>query len=590
MAEIQLGRWDLSELTKNPKGSAFQKQIQELEKQARKFEKIKSKLDPKMSSKKFMGILQQVEEMSEKMSKIGGYASLLYSSDTQSDEATSLMTQMSKLGSEISNKILFFDLWWKTKVDKKNAKRLMKDAGELTEYLSHKRLFAKYALSEPEERIINTLDVTGISALVKLYDKITNAYEYKMKIGNKTQTMTREELTNYVRSTNPKIRETAYKTILTKYTENKGVIGEIYQNIVLNWRDEGIEIRGYKTPISMRNIGNDVDDKTIESLLSVCKKNSSVFQKFFVQKAKMLKMKKLRRYDLYAPAAANIKEKNYTYKKSVKLVFESLGKFSETLEEFARKVFNENHIDSSVRQGKRDGAFCSTISPKITPYVLVNFTGKSRDVFTLAHELGHAVHSQAAQDRSILVQDAPLPLAETASTFSELLLYDNLSDKISDDEKKIVLSEKIDDLYATILRQSFFTIFEVDAHKQIGKGTTVDEISKTYLQNLKEQFGNSVSLSEDFAIEWSCIPHFYHTPFYCYAYSFGNLLALSLFQRYKKEGKDFVQAYINILAAGGSKKPEKLLSEYGFDIRSTKFWQQGFDYVHEQVKALSSLN
>ncbi|NWK13993.1 M3 family oligoendopeptidase [Marine Group I thaumarchaeote] len=590
MAEIQLGRWDLSELTKNPKGSAFQKQIQELEKQARKFEKIKSKLDPKMSSKKFMGILQQVEEMSEKMSKIGGYASLLYSSDTQSDEATSLMTQMSKLGSEISNKILFFDLWWKTKVDKKNAKRLMEDTGELTEYLLHKRLFAKYALSEPEERIINTLDVTGISALVKLYDKITNAYEYKMKIGNKTQTMTREELTNYVRSTNPKIRETAYKTILTKYTENKGVIGEIYQNIVLNWRDEGIEIRGYKTPISMRNIGNDVDDKTIESLLSVCKKNSSVFQKFFMQKAKMLKMKKLRRYDLYAPAAANIKEKNYTYKKSVKLVFESLGKFSETLEEFARKVFNENHIDSSVRQGKRDGAFCSTISPKITPYILVNFTGKSRDVFTLAHELGHAVHSQAAQDRSILVQDAPLPLAETASTFSELLLYDNLSDKISDDEKKIVLSEKIDDLYATILRQSFFTIFEVDAHKQIGKGTTVDEISKTYLQNLKEQFGNSVSLSEDFAIEWSCIPHFYHTPFYCYAYSFGNLLALSLFQRYKKEGKDFVQAYINILAAGGSKKPEKLLSEYGFDIRSTKFWQQGFDYVDEQVKALSSLN
>lgn len=590
MKEYKLGKWDLSELAKDPKSPAFQKQIQELEKQSEKFEKIKSKLDPKMSSEKFMNILHQVEEISEKMSKIGGYASLSYSSDTQSDEATSLMTKMSKLGSEISNKILFFDLWWKTQVDDKNAKRLMKNAGEITEYLSHKRLFAKYALSEPEERIINTLDVTGISALVKLYDKITNAYEYKMKIGNKTKKMTREELTNYVRSTNSKVRETAYKTILTKYSENKGVIGEIYQNIVLNWRDEGIEIRGYKSPISMRNIGNDVDDKTIESLLLVCRKNSPVFQKFFAQKAKMLKMKKLRRYDLYAPAAANIKEKNYSYNNSVKLVFESLGKFSGTLEEFARKVFNEKHIDSSVRQGKRDGAFCSTLTPKITPYVLVNFTGKSRDVFTLAHELGHAVHSQAAQDRSILVQDAPLPLAETASTFSELLLYDNLSDKISDNEKKIMLSEKIDDLYATILRQSFFTIFEVDAHEQIGKGTTVDEISKTYLKNLKEQFGNSVNLSEDFAIEWSCIPHFYHTPFYCYAYSFGNLLALSLFQRYKKEGKDFVPSYIEILAAGGSKKPEKLLLEHGFDIRSPKFWQEGFDYVKNQVRTLSSLN
>ena len=590
MTTYHPGIWDLTKLVKNPKSPAFQKQIKELEKQAVSFEKIKSKLNPKISSTNFKNILQQVEEISENMSRIGGYASLSYSSNTQSDEATSLMSRMSKLGSEISNKILFFDLWWKTQVDEKNAKRLMKDAGELREYLSHKRLFAKYALSEPEEKIINTLDVTGISALVKLYDKITNSYEYKMKIGNKNKVLTREELTNYVRSTNPKIRETAYKTILGKYIENKGVIGEIYQNIVRNWKDEGIEIRGYKSPISMRNIGNDVDDKTIESLLAVCRKNSPIFQKFFQQKAKMLKLKKLRRYDVYAPATSNIKEKNYTYDKSVKLVFESLGKFSSTLEDYARKVFNENHVDSEIRQGKRDGAFCSTLSPKRTPFVLVNFTGKSRDVFTLAHELGHAVHSQAAQDRSILVQDAPLPLAETASTFSELLLYDNLSDKISNNEKKIMLSEKIDDLYATILRQSFFTIFEVDAHKQIGNGTTIDEISKLYLQNLKEQFGNSVTLSDDFAIEWSCIPHFYHTPFYCYAYSFGNLLALSLFQRFKKEGKDFVPAYINILAAGGSKKPEKLLSEYGFDIRSPKFWQEGFDYVKEQVKALSALN
>ena len=590
MKEYKCGEWDLSELADNPKSQEFHMQVQELEKQARKFEKIKSDLNSKISSKKFMEIMHKIEEISEKMSKIGGYASLSYSSDTQSDETTSLLTKMSKLGSEISNKILFFDLWWKTQVDEKNANRLMKDAGELAEYLSHKRLLAKYSLSEPEEKIINTLDVTGISALVKLYDKITNAYEYKMKVGNKTKTMTREELTNYVRSTNPKIRETAYKTILTKYADNKGVTGEIYQNIVLNWRDEGIEIRGYKSPISMRNIGNDVDDQTIESLLSVCRKNSPVFQKFFVQKAKMLKMKKLRRYDLYAPAAANIKEENYSYNKAVKLVFESLGRFSGTLEEFARKIFDENHIDSSVRQEKRDGAFCSTLAPKITPYVLVNFTGKSRDVFTLAHELGHAVHSQTAQDRSILVQDAPLPLAETASTFSELLLYDNISNKISDDEKKTMLSEKIDDLYATILRQSFFTIFEVDVHKQIGQGTTVDDISKTYLQNLKEQFGNSVILSEDFAIEWSCIPHFYHTPFYCYAYSFGNLLALSLFQRYKKEGKDFVPAYLDILAAGGSKKPENLLSEYGFDISSVKFWQEGFNYVNQQVKILSSLN
>jgi oligoendopeptidase F len=589
LSEYKLGEWDLSQIAKDPKSPQFQKKIKEIESMSKKFEKIKSQLDPKMSSKKFMRIIQDVEDISEKMSLIGGFASLSYSANTQSDEATSLLTMMSKLGSDVSNQILFFDLWWKSQIDEKNANRLIKDSGELSGYLKHKRLVAKYSLTEPEEKIINTLDVTGISALVKLYDKITNAFEYKMKVGKKMKKLTREELTNFVRSTNAKAREDAYKTLFTKYFENKGVVGEIYQNIVLNWKHEGVDIRGYKSPISMRNIGNDVDDKTIESLLQVCRKNTGVFQKFFTQKAKMLGMKKLRRYDIYAPSTSKLKEKNYSYGKSVKLVFDSLGKFSPELEKFARRVFDENHVDSSVRTGKRDGAFCSTLTPNLTPFVLVNFTGKSRDVFTLAHELGHAVHSIAAQKRSILVHDAPLPLAETASTFSELLLFDNISNEITDNEKKIMLSEKIDDLYATIMRQSFFTIFEKDAHEQIGNGTTVDEISKTYLKNLKEQFGNSVNLSEDFAIEWSCIPHFYHTPFYCYAYSFGNLLALSLFQRYKKEGNDFAPAYLSILSSGGSKKPETLLNEYGLDIRSPKFWQEGFNYIKTQVKELDSI-
>ena len=590
MEQYKLGKWDLSEITKDPKSPEFQKKINEIQLLSQKFEKIKTELNPKISSKNFKKILQNLEDISEKMSLIGGYASLSYSANTQSDEATSLMTMMSKLSSDISNKILFFDLWWKTKIDENNAKRLIKDSGELSEYLKHKRLIAKYSLSEPEEKIINILDVTGISALVKLYDKITNSYQYRLKINNKIKTLTREELTNYVRNTNAKTREQAYKVLLSKFDENKGVVGEIYQNIVLNWRHEGIELRGYKSPISMRNIANDVDDKTIESLLQVCRKNSPVFHRFFAQKAKMLKMKRLRRYDLYAPASSNVKEKNYSYDKSVKLVFESLGKFSPKLERFAKNVFEEKHIDSEVRRGKRDGAFCSTLTPKVTPFVLVNFTGKTRDVFTLAHELGHAVHSQAAQDRSILIQDAPLPLAETASTFSELLLYDNISSEITDNEKKIMLSEKLDDLYATIMRQSFFTIFEIDAHEQIGKGTTIEGISKTYLKNLKEQFGNSIEMTEDFAIEWSCIPHFYHSPFYCYAYSFGNLLALSLFQRYKKEGKDFEPHYIEILAAGGAKKPESLLDEHNIDIRSPKFWQEGFDYIKTQVKELESLN
>lgn len=536
-----------------------------------------------------MKIIRDKERLAEKMSILGGFASLSYAADTQSDEATSIMTRISKLGSNVSNRVLFFDLWWKQKMDEKNAKRLISVAGELEGYLRRKRLTARYSLSEPEEKIINTLDVTGASALVKIYDKITNSFEYNVKVKGRSRIVTREQLTNLVKSSNAGTREAAYRSLLTKFNDNKGVLGEIYQNITLNWRDEGIEIRGYHSPISMRNIGNDIDDRTITSLLDTCKKNGRIFQKFFVQKAKMAGLKKLRRYDLYAPAAAKTREKNYSYDRAADLVLESLNRFSPKIHDWAKNVFVKHHIDSSIRAGKRDGAFCSTLSPKITPFVLVNYTGKARDVFTLAHELGHAVHSQAAGDRSILVQDAPLPLAETASTFAELLLYDSMSEMITEDEKRIVLAEKIDDLYATIMRQSFFTLFEIEAHKQVARTTTVEELSKTYLSNLEMQFGKSVSVSEDFAIEWSCIPHFYHTPFYCYAYSFGNLLAISLFQRYKKEGNDFVPSYIEILAAGGSIKPEVLLAEYGFDIGSPRFWQDGFDHIRSKITELSRL-
>ena len=586
----KLGKWNLDELVKNPTRAVFDQKLAKIESNAKRFEKNKKSLNPKVSSGKFLRLLRDIENITEKSSIIGGYASLRYSENTQSDEATSLLTRISKFGSDIENRLLFFDLWWKKQVDEKNARRLIKSAGQFSEYLRFKRLLAKYSLSEPEERIINTLDVTGVSALVKLYDKITNAYVYVVTVDGKKRTMNREQLTTLVRSKKAKTREAAYKSLFTKFGENKGVTGEIYQNIVLNWRDEGIGMRGFSSPIMIRNISNNVDNETAKTLLDVCKKNSKIFQKYFLQKAKLLGMKKLRRYDLYAPRKSKIKEKNYSYDRSVKLVLDSLSKFSPVLSEDASGVFKKKHVDSIIRPGKTVGAFCSTPTPTITPYVLINFTGKSRDVFTLAHEIGHAIHSISASDKSILVSDASLPLAETASTFSEMLLYDKLSETVSKQEKKTMLSEKIDDFYATIGRQSFFTLFEIEAHKQIANSTTVDEISKTYLQNLNEQFGNSVKVSEDFGIEWSCIPHFHHAPFYCYAYAFGNLLALSLFQRYKKEGKSFAPTYIEILSAGGSKKPEKLLRESGMDITKPRFWQDGFDYIQNQVKELSKLN
>ncbi len=588
MRAFKEGRWNLNELVIDPDSPSFKRKLQEIELKVQKFEKNKNSLSPSISERRFLSLLHSLEEIIEKFSIVSGYASLEYSSDTQSDKITSLLTKMRKIGADIDNRTLFFDQWWKKQLDERNAKRLMKKSGELHEYLKHKRTLARYSLSEPEEKIINTLDVTGHSALVKLYDKITNAFQFTVKIDGKTRIYTREELSQLVRSPKAKTREIAYKSLLSQFDKNKGVLGEIYQNIALNWKDECIQIRGYSSPISVRNIGNDVNDKTIESLLSVCRSNADVFRKFFLLKARILKIKKLRRYDLYSPIQKK-EEKRYTYDKSVKMVLQALESFSPALGEFAKRVFVQNHVDSEIRLGKRSGAFCSTITPNITPYVLLNFKGRTNDVFTMAHELGHAIHSIAASDKSIFIQEAPLPLAETASTFSEMLLYDRILNQISEKEQQSILVEHIDDLYATIGRQAYFTIFEIDVHQKIGESATVQEISDKYMATLKEQFGASVALSPDFAVEWTCIPHFFHSPFYCYSYSFGNLLSLSLFQQYKKEGNSFAPTYMKILAAGGSKKPEELLEEHNIDITSESFWQKGFDYIKSQTRRLENV-
>lgn len=593
MATIKLGSWDLTDLVKDPHGKEFQNFLDSIEKKVREFESKRDILQPNISAMDFKNMIKLLEDIYEKVNIALGYAHLQHYADTSSNEAAALVIKMEKVAADFANRLLFFDLWFKKGLDDENAERLINNVPEVyREYLKHKRLLAKYSLTEPEEKVINTLSVTGSRALVKIYDKMTTAFEFTMKIKKGRKIIekrfdNREKLVTFTRSPKPEEREAAYKALWEVYSKNSSVLGEIYQNTVLRWRDEGISMRGYKTPISVRNLVNNVDDETVEALLNVCKRNAVIFQEYFKEKAKMINVKKLRRYDLYAPLSSKESDqKKFTYGKAVDTVLKTFESFDPKFRQFAERVFDEQHVDSSIRKGKRGGAFCYTVTPKITPYVLLNFDGKVRDVSTLAHEFGHAIHSMAASEKPILVSQAPLPLAETASVFAEMLLNDKLIENVSEKERKLFLAEEIDEMYSTIMRQAYFTLFEIKAHDAIAENATIDEISEIYLKNLKEQFGNSVTVTDDFKNEWLYIPHFYHMPFYCYAYSFGNLLVLSLYQQYKREGKSFVPKYFNILAAGGSRKPEELLMENGIDITREEFWQNGFDFVKEKVERL----
>lgn len=595
-ATLKVGSWDLSGLVKDPASQEFNQYLASIESSVKAFEAKRQSLRQDMPAPEFEDMIRELEGISEKLSVAAGFAHLRYYANTASNEASALVTRMDKMSANAANRLLFFDLWFKKQVDDANAARLIEGVSPVyREHLRHERLLAKHSLTEPEERIINTLEVTGTGALVKIYDKMTSAFEFEMKMKKGRKIVVRrfdnrEKLASLVRSADAAEREAAYKAMFAIYKKNSGVLGEIYQNIAVEWRDEGISMRGYKSPISIRNIGNDLDDATVDALLATCRKNSGVFHEYFREKAKMLGAKKLRRYDLYAPLSTKRSGKKFAYGKAVTTVLDTFGSFDPEMRRLAERVFAERHVDSEIRKAKRGGAFCHTVTPKMTPYVLLNYDGRTRDVSTIAHEFGHAIHSMLARDLPPTVAHAPLPLAETASVFAEMLLNERLMETLPAAERRLLLAEQIDDMYATIMRQAYFTLFEVEAHKAIGeKDATIDQVSKIYADNLSEQFGNSVHVSDEFAWEWAYIPHFYHTPFYCYAYSFGNLLVLSLYRQYKLEGKPFVPKYLGILAAGGSRKPEELLIDAGMDISKEEFWQQGFDLVREKIQQLKGL-
>ncbi len=296
----------------------------------------------------------------------------------------------------------------------------------------------------------------------------------------------------------------------------------------------------------------------------------------------------MRRYDVYAPVVES--DKRYPYKSASDMVLDAFQQFEPNFAKLAKRFFDDKHLDSEVRKGKRGGAFCWPTGPDLTPWVLLNYQGKADDVSTMAHELGHAIHGMLAEEHSIFTFHSNLPLAELRTTFGEMVLVDYLLQHEKDENvRRDILFSQVDDSYATILRQAYFALFEREAHDLINKGASVNELSDAYLQNLKEQFGDAVEVSDEFRWEWISIPHIYDVPFYVYAYTFGQLLVLSLYKQFKAEGKDFIPRYTKILSTGGSKAPVQVLAEAGIDVYDAAFWQGGFDVLKGLIEQLEAI-
>ena len=587
--KIKQTTWNLGDIIAAPEGEPLESITTELELEISAIEAMRPKLSEDISSTDFNHTLELTERVTEAANRLGAYAGLWFSEDTQNQAALAFQGKIEQLTTEAQNRVLFLTLWWKNLSDD-SAERLIASApNNLRYYLNQQRKDKPHVLTENDEQIINIKNMNGSNALTTIYAMLTNKYKFNLAIidGNEKQELTRDALMTYVRNPDADLRERAYKELYRVYAEDGMILTQVYKHLVQDWHEEQIKLRNYSTPIATRNLRNDIPNEVTETLLQVCRINAPVFQRWFQIKADLLQINKLRRYDIYAPLTSA--EQKYPYVESVELVLDTFEQFAPELASNARRVFEEDHIDSENRAGKRGGAFCASVIPKVTPYVLLNYGSSVRDVATLAHELGHAVHSMMANKHSVLNYHSTLPLAETASTFSEMLLIDRLLANSTDTAvRQDLIANALDDNYATIMRQAYFTLFEQQAHKMIKEHAGADELNKAYMKNIVEQFGDSVEISEEFQWEWVSIPHIYYSPFYCYAYSFGQLLVLALYQRYREEGVNFIPHYLKILSYGGSQSPEYILNESGIDISRPEFWQGGFDYIKEMIDELDA--
>lgn len=585
---IKQSGWSLKDLFESFDDPRIEQTYANLTAQITQFESYRSELKPSLTIKRFLEIIRELEAADRQIMRLYSFAELSFAANTQDQKAQTAMARIQQFYAEKSNKTMFFELWWKG-LDAKNAQRLLDASGDYRYWLEQMRNFKPFTLTEPEEKIVNLKNVTGANALNTLYDSITNRYTFKINVKGEDKELTRGELMALVSTDDPDLRARAYQELYRVYGEDAPILGQIYQGLVRDWRNENVSLRGFKSPMSVRNQVNDLPDEVINTLIEVTRQNIGIFHRYFKVKAKLLGMKKLRRYDIYAPVSKS--DKRFDYEQAMKLTFEAFERFDPMFAAMAKRVFNDQHVDSEVRKGKMGGAFCATVTPDLSPWVLLNFQGKSDDVSTMAHELGHAIHSMMAEDHTLFTQHAALPLAETASTFGEMTLTDLLLEREEDPAvRQDILFRQVDDAFATIIRQIYFAIFEREAHELIAKDASVDELSQAYLQNLKEEFGKAVEVSDEFKHEWVSIPHIYGTPFYVYAYAFGQLLVFALYKRYREEGESFKPKYMRILSAGGSIAPIALLKEVGLDVTTAEFWQGGFDVINGMVKKLEKLN
>jgi len=547
--------------------------------------------NPSLDAETLNEALRQMEVLYQEASKPINYANLVFAADTSNPQHGAFMQKQMEKSTELSVKLMFFELELqaapKEIVDGLGSKEALRN---YRHYLGVVRMFSPFRLSEAEEIILEEVANTGSRAWVRLFEEVTANHVYKLKRpgSDEIEEVSQEEVISLLREPDRALRQAGADAFSAGLQELQRVLVYTYNNLI---QDKAVDdrLRGYEFPEHYRHLCNELDAPTVDLVIRMCQANYGLVERFYKVKQAILGLSELTHIDRYAPLFES--EEKVSWEEAQKIVLDAFGTFSPVLAEKGKEFFDKNGIDAEPRKGKSGGAFCSYCTPDTHPVLLQSYQNRMDDVMTLAHELGHGVHASFSREQSYFNFHGTLPLAELASTFGEMLVFEKLVAGASLKDRLAMYADKIEGVFATVFRQAAMFSFERRAHalRRSDGELTAEQFGDLWHEELQKMFGDSVKLGEQHRDWWSYIGHFIFAPFYVYAYSFGELLVLSLYQMAKKEGPSFATKYVDLLRLGGSLTPQELMTTVGVDLQSEAFWQGGFAAMEDLVTEFERL-
>mgnify|MGYP003951512959 CR=1 FL=1 len=580
--------WNLKDLYKSTNSNALSADLSQLKTQTKRFEKKYFNKVSNLNSKELFESIKKLEAIDVKMDKILSFAHLLVAEDGNNEKNKIFFQKMQEDITKYASSLLFFNIEI-NKINEKKLKELFKDK-KLSIYknwIITKRLFKPYQLDLNLEKMIQDKSITSHSSWVRLFDDIIASL--KFSFNNKK--LTSAEIFNLLSDKNPNTRKDAAKSVGKTLGDNIKIFSTITNTLA---KDKSINDawRKLPRPVSARNLSNVIEDNVIDSLTkSVVDAYPKLSHRYYAMKAKWMGKKRLMYWDRNAPLPFQ-STRIYSWLEAKEIVLDAYSNFNSKIGQIANRFFDNSWIHAPVLEGKSPGAFAASTVAEVHPFIMINFQGKSRDVSTLAHELGHGIHQYlAGRKQTHFNASTPLTLAETASVFGEMLTFKLLLNQCEDEkEKKALLANKVEDMLNTVIRQIAFYEFERNIHELRKKSElSVEEICTIWMEQQKKSLGSSIKFDEEYKYYWSYIPHFIHSPFYVYAYAFGDCLVNSLFSIYEGGLIDFDKKYIKLLESGGSQKYSELLKPFRLNPKDKLFWRKGLNIIENLIDQLDNL-